>query len=122
MDPTQEEWKLICDLMKKRRLLPFFDNAYQGFASGDLDQDAWAIRHFTESGLELMVAQSFAKNFGLYGERVGAIHFVCKDKELAENILTQVNIIVRAMYSNPPLHGAKIVATVLSDPQLYKLW
>ncbi len=67
--------------MKKNSLIPFFDSAYQGFASGDLDRDAWPIRYFVEQGFQMLVAQSFAKNLGLYGERVGALHFVSVNKE-----------------------------------------
>lgn len=67
-DPTQEQWGAIADVMKARKLFPFFDSAYQGFASGDLDKDAWAVRFFVSRGFELLCAQSFAKNFGLYSK------------------------------------------------------
>ena len=76
VDPTEEEWKQIADVMKKNNLIPFFDSAYQGFATGDLEKDAWPIRYFLEQGFQMIIAQSFAKNMGLYGERVGALHFV----------------------------------------------
>lgn len=81
VDPTQEDWKKICEVMKKNSLFPFFDSAYQGFASGDLDKDAWAIRYFIDQGFQMFVAQSFAKNMGLYGERIGAFHIVCANKD-----------------------------------------
>jgi aspartate/tyrosine/aromatic aminotransferase len=80
VDPTQVEWKEICEVMKKNSLVPYFDSAYQGFASGDLDKDAWAIRYFIEQGFQMLVSQSFAKNMGLYGERIGALHIVTANK------------------------------------------
>jgi aspartate/tyrosine/aromatic aminotransferase len=79
VDPTQEQWKKLAEVMKKNKLIPFFDSAYQGFASGDLHQDAKAIRYFLNEGFNMFVSQSFAKNMGLYGERVGALHVVTPD-------------------------------------------
>lgn len=70
MDPSQDEWKRIAEIMKRKKLFTFFDLAYQGFASGDPDADAWAVRYFVDQGLEMVCAQSFAKNFGLYSKRV----------------------------------------------------
>jgi aspartate/tyrosine/aromatic aminotransferase len=83
VDPTKDQWKEIAKLCKDKGHIPFFDVAYQGFATGSLDQDAWAPRYFVDQGLELFVAQSYSKNLGLYGERVGAISMVCEDKESA---------------------------------------
>jgi len=77
---------------------------------------------FVEQGFEMLVCQSFAKNFGLYGERIGALHVVCNDKKKTDDIFSQVNILIRALYSNPPKYGADIVKTVLSNPELYKEW
>ena len=76
VDPTQDEWRQIAEVMKKNNLIPFFDSAYQGFATGDLEKDAWPIRHFAELGFEMLISQSFAKNMGLYGERIGALHMI----------------------------------------------
>lgn len=76
--------------MKKNSLIPYFDSAYQGFATGDLEKDAWPIRYFIEQGFQMIIAQSFAKNMGLYGERVGALHFVTSDKDTCEKVLSQV--------------------------------
>ena len=90
IDPTEEQWKKIAEVMKKNSLIPFFDSAYQGFASGDLDKDAWAVRYFLSQGFQMLVAQSFAKNMGLYGERVGALHIVAGDKITADKILSQL--------------------------------
>ena len=76
--------------MKKNSLTPFFDSAYQGFATGDLELDAWPIRLFSEEGFQMLVAQSFAKNMGLYGERIGALHVVTSNKETADKVLSQI--------------------------------
>lgn len=108
--------------MKKRDLIPFFDTAYQGFASGCLERDAFAIRHFLELGFQMLVSQSYAKNMGLYGERVGALHVVCLNTKTAENVLSQLKLIIRPMYSNPPMHGALIVQKILSKPEYYSKW
>ena len=92
--------------------------AYQGFASGDAEADAFAIRKFLDDGHSLLLAQSFAKNFGLYGERVGTLSVVCKDTEEVERVMSQLKRIIRPMYSSPPIHGALIVKEVLSDDAL----
>lgn len=84
IDPTKEQWQEISDLCMKKNHIPFFDVAYQGFATGSLEEDAWAPRFFVEQGHEIMVSQSYSKNLGLYGERVGAINVVCGDKETAD--------------------------------------
>lgn len=96
--------------------------AYQGFASGDPAKDAAAVRAFVADGHLPLVAQSYAKNFGLYGERVGALSVVCRDAEERARVESRLKIVVRPMYSNPPIHGARIVATVLRDMQLKDLW
>lgn len=122
VDPTLDEWEQIADVMAQKDLIPYFDSAYQGFASGDLERDAAAIKLFINRGFQLFISQSFAKNFGLYGERIGALHIVTSDKPTAEKVLSQVLLEVRPMYSNPPLHGALIVQKVLSDPTLTENW
>ncbi|XP_013982475.1 aspartate aminotransferase, mitochondrial [Salmo salar] len=122
VDPKPEQWKEIADLVKKRDLLVFFDMAYQGFASGDIDRDAWAVRHFIEQGHNIVLSQSFAKNMGLYGERVGGFTVVCNDAEEAKRVESQLKILIRPMYSNPPMNGARIAATILNTPDLYKIW
>lgn len=121
-DPSPKQWSKIADLVEKKRLFPLFDSAYQGFASGDLDQDAYAVRMFAERGIEFMCTQSFAKNFGLYNERVGNLVVVMSDTKAVTQTKSQLTLIVRGMYSNPPNHGARIVATVLRNPDLYKEW
>ncbi|XP_021026772.1 aspartate aminotransferase, mitochondrial [Mus caroli] len=106
----------------KKNLFAFFDMAYQGFASGDGDKDAWAVRHFIEQGINVCLCQSYAKNMGLYGERVGAFTVVCKDAEEAKRVESQLKILIRPLYSNPPLNGARIAATILTSPDLRKQW
>ncbi|GAB5357091.1 hypothetical protein AAMO2058_000344700 [Amorphochlora amoebiformis] len=122
VDATPEQWKAIMEVIRKRNHFPFFDSAYQGFATGDLDNDARAIRMFVDAGMQLVVAQSYAKNFGLYGERAGCFHVVCPSKKSATALSSHIKRIIRPMYSNPPKHGAEIVSTVLSDPNLFKRW
>lgn len=109
-------------VIKKRNLFPFFDMAYQGFASGDIDNDAFAVRQFLADGHDIILTQSFAKNMGLYGERAGAMTVVGKDKDEAERVLSQVKILIRPMYSNPPIHGARLVTEILKDKQLRSEW
>ncbi|KAG8135763.1 putative Aspartate aminotransferase protein [Naja naja] len=121
-DPTQEQWKQIAAVMKRRFLFPFFDSAYQGFASGCLDRDAWAVRYFVSEGFELFCAQSFSKNFGLYNERVGNLSVVAKDADNVKRALSQMEKIVRTTWSNPPSQGARIVTTTLSTPELFAEW
>jgi aspartate aminotransferase, mitochondrial len=122
VDPTLEQWKELSALMKKKNHLVFFDSAYQGFASGDAEKDAAAMRLFVKDGHDIAVAQSFAKNFGLYGERVGCFSMVGQTTEETDRLLSQIKILIRPMYSNPPIHGARIVATILNDPVLNKQW
>nr|AIT70252.1 aspartate aminotransferase [Dumontia simplex] len=121
-DPTQEQWDRILQVVKSRQLIPFFDNAYQGFASGSLETDAWSVRHFVAAGIDVLIAQSFAKNMGMYGERVGAFSVVCAKPGAEEAIRSQLKAIIRAMYSSPPLHGARVAAMILADPDLFAEW
>ena len=100
----------------------FFDCAYQGFASGDLDRDAFAVRTFVEMGMEIFVAQSYSKNFGLYCERTGCLTVVTKSPESARNVRSQLAKLNRSSISNPPAFGARIVSKILNNPQLYAEW
>lgn len=109
-------------VIKKRNLYPFFDMAYQGFASGDVNKDALAVRSFLKDGHQIALAQSFAKNMGLYGERAGAFSLICADKDEADRTMSQIKILIRPMYSNPPIHGARLVAEILSDASLRTEW
>jgi len=122
VDPTEAQWEEVLELVKTRKLLPFFDSAYQGFASGDADADARAVRLFERAGLEMLVAQSYSKNMGLYGERIGALNVVTSSAEAAERVMSQLELVIRAMYSNPPRHGAAIAGLILTDPALCEAW
>ncbi|XP_045582730.1 aspartate aminotransferase, cytoplasmic [Procambarus clarkii] len=122
VDPTHDQWKKIADVVAEKKLFPLFDSAYQGFASGDLDNDAWAVRHFAERGFEMMSSQSFSKNFGLYNERIGNLVVVLKDPAYITPTRSQLTLLVRGAYSNPPCHGARIVSKVLNDPALFEEW
>ena len=120
-DLELEEWKTLCTLFKTKKLIPFFDFAYQGFGRS-LDEDAEAVRHFLKNGVEMLVAVSSAKNFSLYGERAGCLFVVSESPKIAEHILSRVKQIIRTIYSNPPMHGAKIIAHILNTPSLCKIW
>lgn len=114
VDPTLDQWKEIAKVCRENQLYPFFDTAYQGFVTGDLDKDGQGLRYFLNQGFEMVIAQSFAKIMGLYGERTGALHFVTNDKSVATKVLSQVKIIIRANYSSPPLYGARIASIILN--------
>ncbi len=105
----------------EKRLIPFFDSAYQGFGKG-LDKDADAIRMFAREGHEMLVAYSFSKNFSLYAERTGALFVICDEHKQGAILSSKLVGIIRANYSNPPQHGARIVTTVLKSPALKKEW
>lgn len=121
LDPTPADWKEISTAVKIQGLLPVFDFAYQGFGVG-IDEDAMAVRHFLADGHQMLVANSYSKNFGLYGERIGGFYVVTADAETAERVKSQVMRIIRANYSNPPLHGSRIIAAVLASDALRQEW
>jgi len=122
VDPTQEQWQMVLEVMQRKGHLPWFDSAYQGYASGDLDGDAYAVRLFESAGLEMVLCQSFSKNLGLYGERVGCASVVCLTSEARVACDTQLRGIIRPMYSNPPKHGCYIAKRVLTDPVRFEEW
>jgi aspartate/tyrosine/aromatic aminotransferase len=122
VDPTPAQWAQIYDVVRSRGLFPWFDTAYQGFASGDLVKDAYGIQYFANQGYELVVSQSFAKNMGLYNERVGGVYLLTQSAKKAKAAKSQFAAIVRPMYSNPPVHGARIVHKILTTPALYSEW
>ena len=138
IDPSREQWKQISDVMKEKKHYPFFDMAYQGFASGDTEGDAFPVRHFQSEGHQFCLAQSFAKNMvrspghvlflltdknqGLYGERVGAFSICCESAEEKKRVDSQLKILVRPLYSNPPVHGARIASEILNNPELNQQW
>jgi aromatic-amino-acid transaminase len=120
-DITAEQWDQVIAAVKARKLVPFLDMAYQGFGHG-IAEDGAVIGKFVASGQDFFVATSFSKSFSLYGERVGALSVLCADKEEAGRVLSQLKIMIRTNYSNPPTHGAQVVATVLNTPELRTLW
>ncbi|HGM6824265.1 TPA: amino acid aminotransferase [Serratia marcescens] len=121
IDPTVEQWAQLAELSVANGWLPLFDFAYQGFANG-LEEDAQGLRIFAAKHKELIVASSYSKNFGLYNERVGACTIVAADAETADRAFSQVKAAIRANYSNPPSHGAAVVATILGNDALRAMW
>jgi len=121
IDPTGAQWQQIAAVVHERGILPLVDFAYQGFGEG-LVEDTVSLSALARPGKELLVCSSFSKNFGLYGERVGALTVVAASPETAQRALSQVRISIRTNYSNPPTHGGAIVATVLGDADLRKQW
>ncbi|XP_076303390.1 glutamate oxaloacetate transaminase 2 [Lasioglossum baleicum] len=122
VDPKPEQWKELSALIKKRNLFPFFDMAYQGFASGSIEKDSLAVTTFLADGNKIALAQSYAKNMGLYGERAGAFTIVANSKDEADRVLSQLKILIRPMYSNPPIYGARIVNEILGNSELREEW
>lgn len=121
IDPTPEQWAELAKMSAEKGWLPLFDFAYQGFANG-LEEDAVGLRAFAANHKELLISSSYSKNFGLYNERVGAFTLVAEDEATAVKAFSQVKTIIRTLYSNPALHGASAVATVLNDEQLKAQW
>jgi aromatic-amino-acid transaminase len=121
VDLSPADWKNVLDVVKAKGHVPFLDMAYQGFGDG-IDEDAAAVRLFAESNLTFFVSSSFSKSFSLYGERVGALSIVSESKEESARVLSQVKRVIRTNYSNPPTHGASIVAAVLNSPVLRAQW
>jgi aspartate/tyrosine/aromatic aminotransferase len=121
IDPTPEQWALLAELAEEAGFVVLFDFAYQGFANG-IDADAAGLRLFTRKISEILIASSFSKNFGLYNERVGAFTLVAANADIASDAFSQVKTLIRANYSNPPAHGAKVAAVILADDQLRAEW
>ena len=120
-DITAEQWDEVVAAVKAKNLVAFLDMAYQGFGHG-LAEDGTVIGKFVAAGLSFFVSTSFSKSFSLYGERVGALSVVANDKEEAARVLSQLKIVIRTNYSNPPTHGGAVVAAVLNNPELRALW
>ncbi len=120
-DITLEQWAQVIDAVKSRGLVPFLDMAYQGFGEG-IAEDGAVVGMFMDAGMNFFVSTSFSKSFSLYGERVGALSVVAQSKEEADRVLSQLKRVIRTNYSNPPIHGAQVVAMVLTTPELRKLW
>ncbi|MDB5896023.1 MAG: aromatic amino acid aminotransferase [Rhodoferax sp.] len=120
-DITPEQWDGVIEAVKSKNLVPFLDMAYQGFGQG-ITEDGAVIGKFVAAGLCFFVSTSFSKSFSLYGERVGALSVLCADKEEASRVLSQLKIVIRTNYSNPPIHGGTVVAAVLNTPDLRAVW
>lgn len=120
-DLSPEQWDQVVATLKARELVPFLDMAYQGFGFG-IAQDGAVIGKFVASGMDFFISTSFSKSFSLYGERVGALSVLCHSKDEAERVLSQLKIVIRTNYSNPPTHGGAVVAGVLGNPELRALW
>jgi aromatic-amino-acid transaminase len=120
-DLTPEQWREVVAVLVERRLVPFLDMAYQGFGEG-IAEDGLAVELCLAAGLDFFVATSFSKSFSLYGERVGALSVVCASADEAARVLSQLKRVIRTNYSNPPTHGAAVVAHVLATPALRTLW
>ncbi|MDR0458145.1 MAG: aspartate/tyrosine/aromatic aminotransferase [Burkholderiaceae bacterium] len=121
VDLSRQQWQALIPALVEGGLIPFVDMAYQGFGDG-LDEDAWPVRALADAGVQFFAANSFSKNFSLYGERCGALHVVCADAAAAQTVLGQLKAAVRRNYSSPPTHGARLIATVLQTPELLALW
>jgi aromatic-amino-acid transaminase len=120
-DITPAQWDQVIAVVKAKELTPFLDMAYQGFGYG-ISEDGAVIQKFVAAGLNFFVSTSFSKSFSLYGERVGGLSVLCKDKEEAGRVLSQLKVVIRTNYSNPPTHGGAVVAAVLGNPELRALW
>ena len=120
-DITPAQWDQVIASIKAKELTPFLDMAYQGFGYG-ISEDGAVIKKFVAAGLNFLVSTSFSKSFSLYGERVGGLSVLCKDKEETSRVLSQLKIVIRTNYSNPPTHGGAVVAAVLGNPELRALW
>ena len=120
-DITADQWTEVIATVKSRGLVPFLDMAYQGFGEG-IAEDGAVVGMFMTAGLDFLVATSFSKSFSLYGERVGALSIVCESQDEAARVLSQLKRVIRTNYSNPPTHGAQVVALVLTTPSLRTLW
>lgn len=120
-DLSKEQWSVVADLVAERGLVPFVDMAYQGFGAG-LEEDAYALRLLVDRGLRFLVANSFSKNFALYGERCGGLSVVGQDSQEAGLVLGQLKATIRRIYSNPPTFGARVIGAVLDTPDLQAMW
>ncbi len=120
-DITAAQWEQVIAAVKAKGLVAFLDMAYQGFGYG-IAEDGAVIGKFVAAGLNIFVSTSFSKSFSLYGERVGGLSVLCADKEEAGRVLSQLKIVIRTNYSNPPTHGGAVVAAVLNNPELRALW
>ena len=121
IDPSSEEWKKIIQIIKNKGILPVIDCAYQGFGQG-IEEDVLPFKLLREQVDQAIVCYSCAKNFGLYGERVGALIAFDKSTQSLEYLGQNARVTIRGNYSTPPIHGARIVTTILQSKELYQTW
>lgn len=121
VDPNLDQWQILSECAKKNQWIPVFDLAYQGFGC-DLQSDLKGLHIFCQNNAELIICNSYSKNFGLYNERIGACTIVAEDSHNANKALSQLRSVIRANYSSPPCHGAAIVSTILSNKKLRSKW
>lgn len=121
VDLNVQQWEELAFEMRSKKHLPVFDTAYQGLGDG-LNEDAAGVRIFVKAGLEMLVCQSFSKNFALYGERCGALHVVADSSEVAWNVQDRLRSLIRYTYSSPPAYGSRLVKTVLNNSELREAW
>ena len=122
MDLTKEQWDRVAEKMGERDLMPLFDCAYVGVSSGDVGEDAYPMREFARRGFQMLIAQSFSKNFGLYGERTGCLHIICHDSPTANILVNQLSMLALPNYISPPCHGPYVVHRILTTPSLKASW
>ena len=121
-DPTENQWRELLNLIKVKEIFPFIDISYQGICSNNLEKDAFCVQELLNEGVEMLIAQSFSKLMSLYGERVGALTFKTNNKQELEKIVSQLEIIIRSNYSNPPIHGSSIASFILNDSNAKSIW
>jgi len=122
IDPTKDQWQKIGQIVKMKRHIALFDVAYHGVCSGSVEEDCYAIRYFASLGAEVLVGQSFSKNFTMYGERVGALHIVCSSPLAAKNITRFICSVLRPIYSSPHFHAVRIITRILCTAPLCERW
>ncbi|CCW71916.1 unnamed protein product [Phytomonas sp. Hart1] len=122
VDPSREQWETLAEIFLAKGHLAFFDTAYHGFASGDIDKDTYPLRMFSQRGVPNVCAQSFSKNMGLYGERVGTFSIYVNDKDKAQKLKRMMETDIRRLYTTPPIHGSRLVHLILTDKTLRKEW
>jgi aromatic-amino-acid transaminase len=121
LDPTEEQWHKLGTVVMQREIFSLFDFAYQGLAVG-IEEDAVGLRYFAQNAPEMLIANSYSKNFGLYNERVGGVTVVCGSEQAAQTVFSHLKLTIRRCYSNPPSHGGAIVATIMGDSALRQEW
>ena len=116
-DPTREQWKEICEILKEKKLIPAFDASYYGFGDG-LNEDLWAIRYFKENFNEMFVCQSYSKVLGLYSERIGCLHIINKKiywENQMDDIRNTIAKYTRSMFGSSPKYFSEIIAYILEN-------